>query len=650
MPDAPWSEPAEPWSEPGEPWSEAATAVEEFAFGKTAEFPHQARHPELTKMDRFAIMSRGGNPEVGQRHLESRGFEVQHKGGFQYALKKGRGGEWYFFDEPGPSFQDISDVAGDVLSLGGMIGGAAAGTALGAPSGPGAFAAGVAGAGVGTGLAQGLRTAAGEAMGIPSRAGEVAGEIGQEAIAGAAGQFIGGVAGKALGLGARALKRGRARARRARRAAPPPTEPPLAEPALPAKPPPGVEIDQAGWDDLVRNRPHIAQGAVRAAEGARGLPPGREVPHEEMVAALKRLGPEDPAVAEFLRRETSRRTGAEKGSLRTLFFQMRPDVNRKVMSAAKEGAHYTIVRNPGQFGHLTEKQLADLYHRQAVHGLSKKTFDEVVKMAKGMPAAEIDDMISSLSHRFPYDPAAKGLFGPVVDIEARSAQIKGLGMQLPEGQNFWGRQVHIPLHKEVDFWRSIPLEGLRKLQLPDGTILQLSRDQAVAAKHIASDIMTRGVAMRRGVARALLKLEKALGTPRRLLVKALGIVGLRTAQGPLWKRTTSAMMGGAGLAMGGKIGTGLAIAGGTAFVGSVLGRIGRQLLADTAGNVLKNLAANAGRSLSLRIEQVLKLAAGGPLTRTAYRAGIFQLLSDPEFQELVESQMGGAGRSAGLVE
>lgn len=637
-PYAEWKTP-DPYAEWKKP--EAPAEVEEFAFGKTAEFPVQQAHPELTRADRFKIMWRGGNPEVGQRYLESKGYQVQHKGGFQFALKKGRG-DWYFFDEPGASFQDISDVAGDVLSLGGFIGGATIGTIAGAPSGPGAFAGGVAGAGIGSGLAQGFRSATGSLMGVPSRAGEVAGEIGQEAIAGAAGQVVGTVAGKALGAAARGLRGFAGKVRGAPPTPPPAAPTPLRSPALPAKPPPGVEIDQMGWDYLVRNRPETARKAAAAAAKARELPAGKEVSHADMVTALKGLGPRDPAVIEFLRRETSRRTGAEKGTLRTMFFQGLPDVDGEVWKAAKVGARTTMQREASKFGHLTEAQLADLYYRQTVHGLSEKTFDEVIRLTRGMPVAEIDSMISSLSHRFPYNPAEKGLFGPVVDIEARSAQVQGLALQQPGGREFFGQRIHIPINKEVDFWRSIPLEGLRKLQLPDGTILQLSRDQAIAASHVAADIVTRGTAMRKGVARALTRLERVLKTPRRLLYKALRAVGVQSARefegGTFWNRPASAIMGAAGIAMGGTVGKALAVTGGMALGGAAIGRLGWMLMADTTGNVLRQLARNASRRLALSIRRVLRLA-NRPEARTAYRVGVYELLSDPEFQRLAEGQM-----------
>jgi len=177
---------AEPWSRVvTQPWSRTPQP------GETAGSPREAAHPELGFLDRFKVMFRGGNPEVGQRYLESKGFQVKHKGGSQYALKKGKG-DWYLLDEPGASLQDVTDVAGDVLSLGGMIGGGVLGSAGGIAGAAGGAALGSAGA---TGIRQLL-------SGLPATTGETGAELGTAALTGATAEF----GGQALGGIARGLR------------------------------------------------------------------------------------------------------------------------------------------------------------------------------------------------------------------------------------------------------------------------------------------------------------------------------------------------------------------------------------------------------------------------------------------------------------
>lgn len=612
-----------------DPFAEFRGAAPASRMGDTAELPRAESHPELGFKDRFAVMFRGGNPAAGQRYLEEKGFQVQPKGGYQYALRKGTG-PWYHFDEPGLSLEDVSDVAGDVVSIGGMIGGAAIGTAAGAPTGPGAFAAGVAGAGVGSAAAQGLRTLAGEAMGVPSRAEEIPGELLEEGVAGAAGQVLGAGAGKLLGAAGRGLAKWRQGAQRTRAIRNPiqkATPKPSPDPTLPAEVPPGqTALDQKGWEYFVRNHPETAKLVAKAAKAKEvKLPAGEAVSREVMVKALKDLKPTDPAVVQFIRKETSRRTGAEKGTLRTMLFQQRPELNRRARAIADMAAGAQA--KGSRFSHLTRTQHADLIYRQMVHGLSPKTFDEVLSLSKGMATDKIDDMISGLSHRFPYIPQQHGILGPVMDVEARRAQIAALG--------------RVPIGSEVDFWRSIPLEGLRKLQLPDGRILELSVDQAKAARHIVSDIVMHGVPFREKVSKALIKLGEALKAPRRVLYTAFRSMGMGWAQDFLmarpWLRYASAATG---VRMGGLMGLGVAGTEAASLLGGGITNIGKALVADRSGGILKSVLGSASMGLARRIQSLLKLLEGGPARQAAYRAGIFQLLSNPEFQQLMGGKTG----------
>lgn len=586
-PYAPWKSGAKP--DPYAPWKKVdpyaqwkvlpeEEVAEEIQFGKSAEYPHTSMHPELTKMDRFKIDFRGGNPEVGQRYLESKGFQVQPKGGFQYALKKGKG-DWYLFDEAGPSFQDVSDVAGDVLSLGGMVGGAA----LTAPTG---FTAGVLGAGAGTGVAQGFRSAAGAAMGVPSRAGEVAGEIGQEAVAGAAAQVLGVGASKLLGMGSKGLGRARAGMRAKRYA---------------------------------KNKP------LREARQAQ----------DDMVKAVEALDPQDQAVVEFFRRNDSRRTAQRAGDVRTMMFQALPDEEAGIRQLAEQLAKSAA--KSSTFNHMTESQLAQLFYRREVHGLTKKSVSEVVRLAKGMPKKEIDELVTSLSPRMPINPRKHNLFGPVVDVQERAAQMQTLGK--------------IPRNDAIDFWRFIPIEGIRKVTLPGGQVIELTSQQAAAARHIIVDIATHGVPFRAKVGKALTKLGNALQVPRNALYRALKKTGMEWVmrwetggkadklRSPL-QRLAPRVIGTLGLA---QVSPFLGKAAGATYVSGYVGRhierLGRMMIADTTGGILHSIGYTVSMRLSRKIQKVL-----GFLDRPGlYRLGVYELLRDPEFMEAAEERIGAPG-------
>lgn len=682
----------------------------ELEAGQSADNPIPEMHPDLSTYDRFKIMWRGGDPEVGQTYLEGRGFQVQPLGGFQYALRRKKG-PWYYFDEPKPSFQDVSDVAGDVLSIGGMVGGAAL-------TSPG-IATSTLGAAGGAAAAQALRSRTGAAMGIETKQpGQELKEIGEEAVIGGASELIGAGVPRLFGrLSGRLGRLGKAA-----EGAPRPKVRPSPDLELPATPPAGVAVDQETWEHIVRNRPDTARllafGSPDEVEvAARSqLPAGQPATRDEIEAALKALGPRDPAVVEFLRRTASERTGQAKGELRSMFFQLMPDEDatmrqvadiaaraklRPISSAKIEeflngySVHFwakdamklamreenaenwigalvrhfdqmakfgesnlkaeslpgwarTILndasnkdpvdaakwletiqkllseRKPSPYSHMTQEQLAELFYRQDIHGLSEQTVKEVIDMAKGMPAKEVDDMIHSLSHRFPYSPEEKGLFGPVVDLEERAAE-----------KIIYNR---VPLKDQVDFWRSIPIDAVRKLQLPDGRILQLTRDQAQAARHIITDIAVHGFPRRRAVSQALIKLEKALKTPKRLIFRALKYMGLDFLRN--WKlgRVMGAPLALVGVGFGGVGGATAAVAGLSAALGNEVGFIGRAILTDSNGSILRTIMSAASRRLSKRIGRVLKILGGGPRQQTAFRLGVYELMHDPEFRRLAEEQ------------
>jgi hypothetical protein len=152
-------------------------------------------------------MFAGGDPETGRRFLEKKGFDAKQLEGFNYAIKKkGTREPWRVFDPERFEAADITDVAGDVLGLGGMIAGGAAGTAFGGGIG------GVGGAAAGSGGAQALRTGIGAALGMEPTAGEVAGPVAEEAFYGGTAEFGGRLLGKATRAVGKKFSKGELRA------------------------------------------------------------------------------------------------------------------------------------------------------------------------------------------------------------------------------------------------------------------------------------------------------------------------------------------------------------------------------------------------------------------------------------------------------
>jgi len=372
----------------------------------------------------------------------------------------------------------------------------------------------------------------------------------------------------------------------------------------------------------VKGRLEGAQGKAAASrktqelidEGIPVKPDPGAIPstQDEMVAAIKKLEPREPAVVEFIRRTKSKRTAQQKGDLRTMSFQGIPDENAAVrewsrVSAAKFG-------DLPNYSHLTKEQVGELFYRKRVHGLAERSFEEFLSLTKGMPKNEIDAVLRSLSRGFPYKPAEKGLFGPVVDREAARRMAT----------------TNIPLDEQIDFWRMIPLEGLRKLTLPDGKILQLTTDQARAASHIIADIAVHGIPWRKKVGGMLTKLAKALKTPRRMLYSLFRAQGVGL--------TRRYLLAGAGFQIGG-IGKAFAGAEGLSILGSGAKGMAKIFLADSTGEALRTVGREAGISLSGKIGQVL-----GFLDRPGlYRLGVYQLLKDPEFVEAAQGMIGAPG-------
>jgi len=158
--------------------------------------PIQEMHPGLSAGSRALIMNLSSSPEVGRRYLERQGFEAHIYGpGYKYAIRKPGEKEFRTLDPAGFDIQDITDIGGDISSIGAV----GLGAGLGAGGGPGGMAGGGALGGAG---AASVKAGLGRAFGLDPTAGEVGRSVAFEgatgALAGAGGKVVSGLAG---GLG-----------------------------------------------------------------------------------------------------------------------------------------------------------------------------------------------------------------------------------------------------------------------------------------------------------------------------------------------------------------------------------------------------------------------------------------------------------------
>jgi len=186
--------------------------------------PIQRQHPDISDATRALIMSTGGGGEASARALEAEGFEVEHKGGMHFSVRK-PGGNWEVLDPAhewlDPSTWELkdwtSDLAGDLGSVAMMTGGAIKGVGPGAAIGTaimpglgtavGGFLGGVLGGGVGGGASQVARSGIGKLGGIDPTGREFASDVATEAAIGSLGEVGGGILAKGFGAAKAGIKR-----------------------------------------------------------------------------------------------------------------------------------------------------------------------------------------------------------------------------------------------------------------------------------------------------------------------------------------------------------------------------------------------------------------------------------------------------------
>lgn len=127
---------------------------------------------------RWLAKNLSANPEQAAGFLQRSGFDVRpvaDEGKMQFLVRKAGAQKWSVLDPQGFDWQDLTDVASEIV--GGVVtgefalGGALAGAAAGAPAGPGGAAAGavvggVGGGAVGQGGYEALRQSAGGIVGV----------------------------------------------------------------------------------------------------------------------------------------------------------------------------------------------------------------------------------------------------------------------------------------------------------------------------------------------------------------------------------------------------------------------------------------------------------------------------------------------------
>lgn len=181
--------------------------------------PIQRQHPDISDATRLLIMTTGGSGEAAARMLEGEGFEVEHKGGMNFSVRK-PGGNWEVLDPEhkwfSPSTWELKDFTSDIAAdagtiaamTGGAIKGTIAGAALGGPLAPvTGFLGGMTAAGLAGGASQAARSGIGALGGIEPTGRELASDIGTETAIGMLSEVGGGILAKASGAARAGLKR-----------------------------------------------------------------------------------------------------------------------------------------------------------------------------------------------------------------------------------------------------------------------------------------------------------------------------------------------------------------------------------------------------------------------------------------------------------
>lgn len=311
----------EPWSrdiEPEEPWSRPVAA------GESPNDPIDTSHPDVSIGTRQLINWAGGDPKTGERYLQGQGFDAKAIGGFNFAVKRPEEKVWQRLDSTKWEWQDVLDVAGDVLSLGGMVTGGLVGS-------PGGIVGGVAGSAAGAAGMQGVRSTIGQMLGMPATQEEVVKSLGTEAVMGATAEVGGRILGGIVGGVARKIR----------------GKPPAAPAPAPA----------AG--------PKLAAGETAATR-------------EEIMAGIGKLGSEEKFGVEFVEKLPGQTTrgaagvGARGagGKTRRTFgeYQKEPPQSGEIRRWADEWAELEAGKAGTVFEGKSKEQVGEELYRRMLHG------------------------------------------------------------------------------------------------------------------------------------------------------------------------------------------------------------------------------------------------------------------------------------------
>lgn len=229
-----------------------------------------------------------------------------------------------------------------------------------------------------------------------------------------------------------------------------------------------------------------------------------------------------------------------------------------------------------------------------------------------------------------FDPVKRQLIGPLVDAERYAAQ---------------GLLGRIPQKATPDFWRFIPLEGLKSLEI-GGREYLLSNAQARGFKAMVVGLASGSWVGQSAhlLGRVLNRLSQTLRLPRTALLefaKWTRMAFLRkfiniASGGPLRGAGTAAML------YGGGVGGPLAGVFAADVLGQGIGKVSHALMADSAGGFLKGLMPSLSGSALRRAGRALEHSAAG--NQFGYKAAVFELLHLPDFRQAL-SQASGVERN-----
>lgn len=612
--------------------------------------PIQEQHPDVGVGSRQLVMFAGGDPAVGARYLRAKGLQVEERGGFNYSIKRPEEAEWRVLDPEGFDLQDILDVSGDVLSLGGMIGGGVAGA-------PGVVT-GAAGAAGGAAGAQGVRSAIGQLGGLTPTSEEVVGDIGEEAVMGAGAELGGRVVGKIAGKVAGKL----------RKAPEPP--PPVGKPGVG---PTGMReaIERLGPEERF------------TAEFSEKVPKGVSTELVTKTGEFQKLPPKSDAIYAWAKEQAEEVAGkgAWKGkSVREttddLYTRMiygeipkaGPGRVGPFVDVAKRESQLgemnpALVRTVGSeisrvptkmfggdkvpmWGQTATPTLKQFLGDEAIPPQARKLLSTLIRMGpksieKNLPNLTDTIRIFAKERRIPLTTSQGWIRDISKELQTWSKNLLKPPQQLvrPLGEM---TNVKVPTGSEVAFWKTLP-ETIEKLTLPDGTVLTLNAAQGKAVKAVAQSAATNNWTPK---AKALLeKLVKGLRWPRNAVIRGIESMVhpkiaafLRAHPG---SSNVAAMVGGAAGVPGGGA---AAVIAGADVAGRGMGILVNKIMKDSTGKALTSILTRAKTGAPEALKRAARAAGGG--NQQLYKAIMWGALQKQDVQEFFQAEAGSRGVNA----